>query len=123
MRKVCNLAFSAGTVMAVLLGIGSASAQSSAGGWAIVAPDGTLGHNSNVNSVDHLSTGVYQVNFNNAVGACAADATIAGRGKKSVVPGYIVVGSGQKDNSILVHTFLTATLIPADFRFHMIVAC
>ena len=122
MRKICKLALSAGAIVAVFASANSASAAGT-GGWAIVAPDGTLGNNLNVKSVDHVSPGVYQINFNNPVGTCAADATIAGRGKKSTVPGYIVVGHSKDNNSITVHTFLTATLLPADFRFHLITMC
>ena len=122
MPKICKLALLAGAIVVAFASTDVASAQST-GGWAVVAPDGTLGNNKNVKSVDHVSAGVYQVNFNNAVGVCAADATIAGRGKKSTTPGYIVVNHGKDGSSIVVHTFLTTTLLPSDFRFHLITMC
>jgi hypothetical protein len=99
------------------------SRQASPGGWAVVAPDGTLGHNANVKSVDHTGTGVYLVKFNQDISGCAANATIAGKGKKSVVPGYIVVSHAHTTDVIKVNTFLTVTLLPADFRFDVTVMC
>jgi hypothetical protein len=99
------------------------SAQGASGGWAIVAQDGTLGHNLNVKSVNHKGPGVYLVKFNQDVTACSANATIAGSGKKSLLPGYIVVSRVRNDDTIRVSTFLTVTLLPADFRFNIQLMC
>ena len=61
--------------------------------------------------------------FDQAVHTCSANATIGGRGRKSIIPGYIVVTHPKGDNLIKVSTFLTATLLPADFRFNLQVMC
>jgi hypothetical protein len=123
MHTVSKLAFVAGAIVAGFAVSGGAIAQPTTGGWAVVAPDGTLGHNQNVQSVNHKSTGVYLVKFNQGVTTCSATATIGGRGKNSIVPGYIVVSHPRGDNLIKVNTFLTATLLPADFRFNIQVMC
>jgi hypothetical protein len=126
MLRIRKLALSTVAIVAALASADIASAQSrqtSPGGWAIVAPDGTLGHNANVKSVKHVSTGVYLVKFNQDVSTCAANATIAGRGKKSITPGYIVVSRAHTSDVIKVNTFLTVTLLPADFRFDVMVMC
>jgi hypothetical protein len=95
------------------------------GGWAIVDSDGTLGANSNVVKVMHVGTGIYRVVFNQDVSQCAGTATIAAHtGRHSVVPGYLVVG--RNDNAptqMRVYTFDSTTLIPADFRFDLLVSC
>ncbi|HTT96568.1 MAG TPA: hypothetical protein VMF58_00850 [Rhizomicrobium sp.] len=117
-----KLAFVAGAIIAGFAFSGEAIAQT-AGGWAVVAQDGTLGHNLNVKSVDHKGTGIYLVKFNQDVTACSTTATIAGAGKRSIIPGYIVVSHPKGDAEIKVNTFLTATLLPADFRFNIQVMC
>jgi hypothetical protein len=123
MRNIKKLALSVGAIMTAFVLAGEASAQTSTGGWAIVAPDGTLGHNLNVKSVNHVSAGIYLIKFNQDVSSCAVNATIAGKGKKSITPGYIVVSHTRGDDEIRVNTFLTTTLLPADFRFDTIVMC
>jgi hypothetical protein len=124
MRTISKLALSAGALVAAFVSIGGATAQPAAtGGWAIVAPDGTLGHNLNVKAVNHKSAGVYLVKFNQDVTACSANATIAGSGKRSLIPGYIVVSHPKGADLIKINTFLTVTLLPADFRFNLQVMC
>lgn len=93
------------------------------GGYANVAPEGKLRHGVNVTAVKHLSAGRYVVKFNNDTSKCSAQGTIIGRGKKSLVPAYIVLGPNHSQNSILVATFLTTTLLPADFPFNLTVTC
>lgn len=123
MRTISKLASVAGALVAAFASTGGAIAQTTTGGWAIVAPDGTLGHNLNVKAVNHKSAGVYLVKFNQSVTACSANATIAGAGKRSVIPGYIVVSHPKGDDLIKVNTFLTVTLLPSDFRFNLQVMC
>jgi len=122
MRNISKLAFVAGAITAAFAFSGGAIAQTT-GGWAVVAQDGTLGHNLNVQSVSHKDAGIYLVKFNQDVTACSATGTIAGAGKRLIVPGYIVVSHPKGDDQIKVNTFLTATLLPADFRFNLQVMC
>ena len=94
----------------------------SAGGFAVVTLAGRLVHSSNVKNFTHTGAGTYVVKFNNDVSQCSATATIARRGKGSVLPGYIVVSnSGQ--NRVNVYTFLTTTLLAADYPFDLTVTC
>src|SRR5438128_154542 len=64
--------------------------QGATGGYATVRQNGGVGGRQNVVGVRHPQAGHYLVKFNNDVSTCAAQATIAGRGKRSVVPAYIV---------------------------------
>lgn len=98
-------------------------AQGVTGGWAVVSPSGKLGHNLNAVSATRVSAGVYEVRFNQDVSGCAKNATIGGRGKKSIVPGYIVASGGRHDDVVRVNTFLAVTLLPGDFRFSLAVQC
>ena len=123
MRTISKLALSAGAIVAAFALTGAANAQTSTGGWAVVGPDGTLGHHQNVQSVNHKATGVYLVKFNQDVTGCSATATIGGQGRKSIIPGYIVVSHPRGDNLIKVNTFLSATLLPTDFRFNIQAMC
>jgi hypothetical protein len=94
------------------------------GGWAIVNADGTLGANSNVASVDHVNTGIYRVNFTQSVSRCAANATLAARNGKTAVPGYVVIGHTRNAPAqVRVFTYLTTTLVPADFKFNLLMSC
>lgn len=94
------------------------------GGWAIVQSDGSLGFNQNVTDVGHPKTGVYRINFNQDVSHCAATATIAAKGGKTIIPGYIVVGrNGNVPNQLRVFTFATVTLIPSDYKFDVVAHC
>lgn len=93
------------------------------GGWAMVQPDGTVGKSLNVVNVKHTGTGVYVVKFSSDVKDCVPLATIAGSGKKSLIPGYVVVSGTRATDEIRVNTFLTATLLPADFRFNILASC
>lgn len=96
----------------------------SPGGWAIVQSDGTLGANRNVTAVQHKKAGIYRLTFNQDVSRCAVNATIASADGKTVVPGYIVVGHNHNiPEQIRVATFLTVTLLPADYRFDVVVNC
>ena len=122
MRNISKLALSAGAFVAAFALTGAAEAQTT-GGWAIVASDGSFGHNQNVVAVNHKSAGVYLVKFNQDVSTCAANATIGGNGKRSVIPGYIVVSHPRSADTIKVTPFLPATLLPADFRFNIQVMC
>lgn len=102
----------------------SVSAQGATGGWANVGPDGKLGHSLNVVSSNRVKTGVYQVKFNQDISNCAANATLMGRGKKTIVPGYIVVTLHTRNpDTIKVNTFLSTTLTPGDLRFDLMVMC
>ena len=97
--------------------------QSAGGGYATVSAAGALKHGLNVRGVKHAAPGKYLVKFNNDIGKCAAQATIAGQGKRSLLPGYIVVTPRRGLNSVQVATFLTVTLLPADFPFDLTVTC
>lgn len=123
MRNSSKLALVAGAITVAFALTGEVSAQAATGGWAVVAQDGTLRHNQNVQGVSHESAGVYVVKFNQDVTACSANATIGGKGKKSLAPGYIVVSHPRGDDLIKVNTFLTTTLLPADFLFNLQVMC
>jgi hypothetical protein len=95
------------------------------GGWAVVGALGKLERGRNATGAQHLGKGQYEVDFNSGVGKCAYTATIAGRkAQGKVVPGYIVVQHrSDTPNGVYVATFLTVTLEPADFRFHLNVSC
>ena len=116
--------FAAVTGIVLAMGITPAMAQT-AGGWAIVDSDGTLGSNSNVNRVEHPKTGIYRISFNQDVSHCAATATLAAHtGRNGIVPGYVVTGRNTNfPNQIRVYTFNTTTLVPADFRFNVLASC
>jgi hypothetical protein len=90
------------------------------GGWAVVNADGSLGAHMNVKNVTRVSKGVYHVDFNQRVGRCAATSTIGGSAK-SIVPGFIVVQRHRE--RVTVHTFAAVTLLPADFKFNLHLAC
>jgi opacity protein-like surface antigen len=95
------------------------------GGWAVVGAAGKLERGRNATGAQHLGKGQYEVDFNSGVGKCAYTATIAGRkAQGKIAPGFIVVQhrSGTP-NGIFVATFLTTTLTPADYRFHLNVTC
>lgn len=103
----------------------TASAQemrppAASGGWAVVNADGSLGAHFDVAKVTHPARGVYRVDFNQPVHRCAATASIGGS-SRTVVPGYIVVR--RHDNTVGVHTFAAATLLPTDFKFDLNLAC
>jgi hypothetical protein len=78
-------------------------------------------HEANVTTVRHKSAGVYHVVFSQDVNRCAANATIRGE-RKAVAPGYIMV-SRFDDKTLRVNTFTAVTLLPADFRFDVVVSC
>ncbi|HWA92546.1 MAG TPA: hypothetical protein VG889_21120 [Rhizomicrobium sp.] len=112
----------------ILLAAGTLTAAQAgaptAGGWAIINSDGTLGANLNVTKVQHPKPGVYRITFNNDVAHCAANATIAAAGGNTIVPGYIVAGrTALVPNQIRVHTWETVTLIPTDYKFDLLVTC
>ncbi len=118
-----SLAIAAG-LLTVHTTIASAQSQPQAanGGWAVIRSDGTLGRNSNVAKVEHVSTGVYMVTFSQDISDCAMTATLGGKGKNSTLPGYIVVGKHGKGTA-RVGTFLGVTLLPADFNFNLVATC
>ena len=95
------------------------------GGWAVVGTGGNLERGHNATGAQHLAKGQYEVDFNSSVGKCAYTATIAGRkAQNRIVPGFIVVQHRKGvANGVFVATFLTATLTPADYRFHLNVTC
>lgn len=119
--RCCALAAATGLA---LLATGANAGAPTPGGFAVVDADGKLHAHANVLRVKHANTGVYRVIFDQDVSACAANATIAARNGKSIIPGYIVVGHGAKTpNEVRVFTFLTATLLPADYKFNLAMAC
>jgi hypothetical protein len=92
-------------------------------GYAVVAPDGKLSRGKNVMAVKHISAGVYQVNFTDDTSKCAFAGTIAGD-RDTLLPGYLVVShTNAPSKTVNVFTFATVTLLPADFRFHLLVSC
>jgi hypothetical protein len=94
------------------------------GGWAMIQADGTLAHHVNVTRVTHPRAGVYRITFNQNVQHCAATATIAAKGGKTIIPGYIVAGHNHHEpDQIRIFTFETITLIPTDYKFDMVVTC
>lgn len=95
------------------------------GGWAVIGASGKLERGRNVSAAQHIAKGQYEVDFNSGVGKCAYTATIAGhKAQSKVVPGFIVVQRRKGvANGVFVATFLTATLTPADYRFHLNVTC
>jgi hypothetical protein len=93
----------------------------SEGGYAVVNADGSLGHHLNVVGVTHEATGVYDVEFSQPIKRCAFNATIRGDAT-SIVPGYIVASRHGK-KGVQINTFLTLTLIPADFKFNVTATC
>jgi hypothetical protein len=108
----------------VAIPIDGASAQGATGGWADIGPDGALGRSLNVVSANRVGTGVYEVKFNQDITNCAMNATLMGRGKKSITPGYIVVTAHNRNRNVVrVNTFLTTTLLPGDFRFDLVATC
>jgi opacity protein-like surface antigen len=115
---VVGIALAAGSLTAAQAG------APTAGGWAIVQSDGTLGANLNVTDVSRPKTGVYRITFNQDVSKCAANATIAAAGGKTIVPGYLVAGRNDNvPNQIRVYTFTTVTLLPANYKFDLTVSC
>lgn len=99
-----------------------AAPAGSTGGFAVVTLAGKLAHSQNVTKFSHTGAGTYSVRFNNDVSNCSATATIARRGKGSVLPGYIVV-SNSRNGAVNVYTFLTTTLLAADYPFDLTVTC
>jgi len=119
--KLAGYGIAAGLIIG---SVGLALAQDapvSSGGYAVVGANGKLRHNLNVTSVNHAGPGIYRIRFNQNVDRCAANATIRGE-KRSTLPGYIVVSSFD-DRTLQVNTFLTTTLLPADFRFDVTATC
>ncbi|HVV64864.1 MAG TPA: hypothetical protein VHC42_05310 [Rhizomicrobium sp.] len=116
-----TLAIGAGLAMSAAPAALAQERPVSHGGYAVVNADGTLGHHLNVVGVTRESAGVYDVEFNQPIKRCAFNATIRGDAA-SVVPGYIVASRhGKKD--VRINTFLTLTLIPADFKFNVTATC
>ncbi len=91
--------------------------------WAFVSGNGALGRNRNATGATHLSTGKYQVDFNSNVRLCGYTATIAG--KAGIPAPALIVVAHRKGvpNAVFVGTFDTLTLLPADHRFSLNVAC
>lgn len=108
----------------LLAGTIPAFAAPSTGGWAVVTEQGRLGPNGNVTAVHHIRPGVYRVEFNNDVSRCAPNVTLAARSGKTITPGYVVVGHNKTTpNQVRVFTFLSTTLIAADYKFNLLVTC
>jgi hypothetical protein len=74
-----------------------------------------------VRAVRHPARGVYHIAFNQDVSACAATASIRGE-RNNILPGYVVVSNFNTDK-VGVNTYNAATLLPADFKFNMVVNC
>lgn len=114
----------AGILLAAVAPTASDAGAPTPGGWAIVHADGTLGSRSNVTQVIHVGTGIYRVEFNQDVSHCAATATIAAHGGKTIVPGYIVAGrNSTAPNQVRVYTFESVTLVPTDYKFDVLASC
>ncbi|MBV9991907.1 MAG: hypothetical protein JOZ72_11520 [Alphaproteobacteria bacterium] len=111
----------------LLLAAGTAVAQppASAGGFAIVNADGSLGPSRDVVTVFHVGTGIYRVQFDNDVSGCAANATLAAHtGRSTVLPGYVVAARNDNaPNQVRIYTFSTVNLVPADFKFNLVATC
>jgi len=118
--RCCALAAATGLLLAAT----GANAQA-AGMFAVVDADGSLHAHANVLRVKHAGPGVYRVIFDQNVAQCAANATIAARNGKSIVPGYILVAHGSRQqNEVRVFTFLTtAPLLPSDYKFNLAMSC
>ncbi len=119
-NKFAAVAVIAGGFFACIPMVSAQQAPVSQGGWAVVKSDGTLGKHLNATGVTRVSVGVYDVTFNQPVKHCAYNATI--RGDETLLPGYIIVSShGKKE--VQVNTYALVTLLPADFKFIVAVAC
>ncbi len=119
----CALAAVTGFVLSA--GAATAQAPASAGGFAIVDADGSLGASANVVKVFHVDTGIYRVQFDNDVSHCAANVTLAAHtGRSTIVPGYVVAGRNDNaPNQVRVYTFSAAMLLPTDYKFDILATC
>ena len=95
-----------------------------ASGFAVVDSSGNLIRGSNATSAQHLSTGIYEVDFNSVVKKCVFTATTGLPGSNGTNdPAFVTVaGRGNNDEGVYITTFDVGGN-SADFGFHLNVRC
>lgn len=96
--------------------------------WAVVTAGGTVNRSQPPTgvTVEHASTGVYEVTFPTDVHDCAYQATIGDTDSVAPTQAEISVSGdtdGDNPNDVYVQTFAVGTSTPANAPFHLLVTC